>query len=119
MIRLINHTKAPPGEFVIRIVVADGNWSPTHGVCGGAAGCYQFGPLPTVGYVAKELMGFLKGNKLPRSDFDTCVQVIDAYTCERLGNDRKWCYESDRAVIESSPTIWAAKGGGCCGAKIA
>lgn len=118
-IRLINHTKAPAGEFYIRIIVDDGDWRPSHSVCGGAANCKQFGPLPTVGYVAKELMEFLRGNKLPRADFPSCVELIDAYTCERFGNGSKWCYETDQSVRESSPTVMAAQGKcGGCGARV-
>lgn len=118
MIRLKNHTKAPPGQFIIRIVVSDGDWRTTHSACGGAPGCYTFGPLPTVGYVVKELMGFLKGNGLPRHDYASLVEVIDSYTCQRLGNSRKWCYDSEHKVSETSPTVMAATGRGCCGAKL-
>lgn len=118
MLRLKNHTKAPPGQFFIRVVVRDGEWTATHAVCSAGDGCHQFGPLPTVGYVAKELMGFLKGNSLPRSDYASCVELIDSYTCQRLGGGHKFCYDSDRKVSESSPTVLAAAGKGCCGAKL-
>lgn len=118
-VRLKNHTKAPTGEFYVRIVVSGGDWRTTQAICGGAAGCYQFGPLPTVGYVAKELMAFLRGNGLPRSDFASCVELIDAFTCERFGNSGKWCYDSERKVSETSPTVMAAKGGCAgCGARL-
>jgi hypothetical protein len=118
MIRLVNHTKAPPGQFFIRIRVRDGDWEATHDVCGGDGLCKQFGPLPTVGYVAKELLGFLRGNGLPRADIGTLASIIDSYTCQRLGNGRKWCYDSDRNVADSSPTVLAATGKGCCGNKL-
>lgn len=119
MYRLHKHTLVPPGEYVIRVVVRDQVVTPTYSPCGGQAGCYQFGPSPLMSQVAKEYIAFLRGNGLPGFDYGQVVALIDSYTCTRLGNARQWCYDSDKLVSETSPTVLAAKGKCAgCGAKV-
>lgn len=119
MIRLHNHTSVPPGEYVIRVVHGNGDWSETHAVCGGSPDCVQFGPSPLINQVAKDLMAFLKANKLPRSSFAECVQLIDSYTCTRIGNKKQFCYDTEKRVADTSPTVMAAQGKcGSCGVRL-
>ena len=107
----------PPGEFVFRVIVRNGEPEFTHGACGGDANCHQFGPSPLMDQLAKQYMEFLRGNQLPGADFAQIVAKIDYYTCERLGFNRKFCYDTEKRVAETSPTVLGATGKcGSCGA---
>lgn len=100
----------PPGGFIIVIQVSNGDWNPVQTTsCNGTPGCMQF-KGDAMNYIAKEMMDFLKANKLPRSSFAECVSVIDSFTCTRLGNDKQWCYDTDKAVAATSPTVLGAQG---------
>ena len=68
----------------------------------------------TKGILAVRSANVLPGATLPEVDLD-----IQNYTCNRLGNDRRWCGASSGAVVTqpTESTFYAVvpKGGGCGG----
>jgi hypothetical protein len=89
MFRLLSHDKCPPGEFRYRESFKGHTKT--------------FGPSPLLNEVAHKLANFRAANGIARSSPAECVQDIDAFTCQRLGNMRDWCYDSDKAV--SNPYV--------------
>jgi len=118
MIRLYSHSSCPPGEFFIRIVFSQTDWSASQAGCG-SPNCVQFGPSPLIEEVAKDMGAFLRSNNLPRNSFAECVQLIDTYTCERLGNGKQWCFDTEKNYNETTATILNREGKcGGCGVKV-
>ena len=118
MNRLNTHSTCPPGEFFIKVRHRDGEVQFIHGPCREQDGCHQFGASPDIKEVAHQLGAFLNSNGLPGGDFATCLEAIDAYTCQRLGQSRDWCRPSDKNYAMTTRAIRVASGGGCCGAKL-
>lgn len=116
MTRLRNHTQCPPGEFFIKARVQGGRLVAVHGHCA-EPDCHRFGPSPLIQNVVKEMRDFIIGNGLTGSDYITCLQMIDEYTCTRLGSSNRWCQGSEKPYSESRAAQVAIRGG-CCGAKI-
>lgn len=53
-------------------------------------------------------------NGLPRSSLAETMEDIDAYTCQRLGGNPRWCFDTDKGYTTAHPQL--AKGGcGSCG----
>lgn len=79
----------------------------------------SFPSLPTPESQASAVSAFRKGNGLPRSSFVECLEDVDRYQCQRLGNNRTYCNCSDQkgivALNASSPIIAPCKG---CGAPV-
>lgn len=78
----------------------------------------QFGPWPTPDHVALGLKDFLDGNNLSGGEIPALIELIDNWTCDRLGNNKAWCHEAgERTYAEAtaSPIVRRASGGGCCG----
>ena len=99
MFRLISHLKAPPGEF---------RYEQTDGIQ------RKFPRTPLIRNLANQVLDFRRGNNLPRADFASVVEEIDAWNCRRLGNDPHWCYDSEKNYAATSPLL---KKSGCstCG----
>ena len=110
MFRLYSHTSVPQGEYYIRAVIRDGVISITYSPCGGQSNCVQFGPSPLIDQVAKELDAFYRANKVASPGFGALVEMIDSYTCTRLGNSSQFCYDTEKRVSQTSPTVLAAQG---------
>jgi hypothetical protein len=100
--RLISHTKVPPGGFL---------YHQTDGVE------KKFESTPLIHELAQKVSDFRKANNLERSDYLSCLEDIDAYNCQRLGNMVRFCYNTEQPFRESVRV--PAKGGcGGCGAEI-
>ena len=127
MIRLKNHRKMPPGEFFIKLSMQGGKITPVSGHCA-APDCYKFGPSPEIKTVANLAVDFARSNNLSGGDFATVLQMIDTYTCQRLGGGkRQHVFLIKRVVAQrqhiskdyaSTTPLLAKAGGGCCGAKL-
>jgi len=116
MTRLKNHRESPPGLFFIKARIVNGAVAIVHGPCSQKDNCFTFGPSPEIGHVARMYGDFLKGNNLPGHDFATTLQLVDEYTCTRIGGSPQWCRNSEKPYTTRS--IAASRGGGCCGAKL-
>lgn len=103
MLRLISHSRCPPGEFY---------YVQTEGLP------HTFVSTPLIRELAKTVVEFRKGNSLPRASLGDVLSDIDAFTCARLGNDPRWVYDSDQPLAVTSPILQAPKRGGCCGARV-
>ena len=51
----------------------------------------NFHAEPLIEAQARIVMGYRKGNGLPRATFAECLVDIGLYTCARLGNNPKFC----------------------------
>lgn len=102
--RLINHRVCPPGEFI---------YEQTEGVR------RKFPAGPDIEALARVVAEFRQANKVPRGTFAAALEDIDAYTCQRIGNHRDWCYNTDRSYAETTPAARPQGGCGGCGARMA
>lgn len=116
MIRLVNHSLCPPGEFFIRVRLVNGETVPEYSDCDQ---CYKFGPGPEIDRVAAQYAEFLKGNKLPGSDFASALKAVDSFTCTRLGGSNRWCYNTEQPYVTRSINTASGAGCGSCGAPVA
>jgi hypothetical protein len=73
---------------------------------------------PLIGQVADGLVEFRKGNGLKRtSPTEALADVID-FTCKRLGNNPRWCIDTDMTAIQAAQIALPTSGCGSCGARI-
>lgn len=82
---------------------------------------HQFPALPLIEAQATTVQQFRAGNGLPRASFLECLEDVDSYQCQRLGNPTRFCVETDAAqpivaLNESSPAIAPPCRG--CGAPV-
>lgn len=101
MLWLRNLKNCPPGEFWYRQ---------------SEAGAKTFGPSPLIGQVAGLVSEFRKGNGLPRSDQQACLEDVILFTIQRLGPDTEWTMETEQPASALLPQ----PGGSCagCGAVV-
>jgi len=64
------------------------------------------------------VLEFRLGNGLPRATIEEVTLDIILHTCERLGNMKKYCFDTEGKPYVA-PTSKPASGCGGCGAKIA
>ncbi len=103
MFRLKRHDQTPPGGYPYDQI----------------EGLRKKFPMSVdIGAQAQAVADFRQGNNLPRPSFAEALQDIDEYTCLRLGNMPKWCHNSERSYVESTPRLQKKIGGGCCGARV-
>lgn len=77
----------------------------------------KFPAQPTPEYQAQVVSAFRKGNGLSRSSLKECLEDVDRYQCQRLGNNPVYCTCSEAqanvlALNASSPIITPCKGCG-------
>lgn len=102
---LKSHLKCPPGSFP---------YEQTEGIN------RKFESWPLIEEQARRVADFRKGNGLPRATVPEALQDIDLYTCWRLGNNPRFCYNTDRSYSDVSPMGQRTATGGCrgCGARV-
>lgn len=102
---LKSHLKCPPGSFP---------YEQTEGIN------RKFESTPLIEEQANRVVAFRKGNGLSRASFPEALQDIDAYTCYRLGNNPRFCYNTEKSFSEVAPMAHRGKTGGCggCGASV-
>jgi hypothetical protein len=100
---LINHLNCPPGEFL---------YEQTEGIQ------RKFPSTPLIRHQADAVSEFRKANGLPRSDFASCLQDVDCFTCQRLGNNPRYCKDTERQYNEVVRTNRSGGGCGTCGAAV-
>jgi hypothetical protein len=100
MFRLVSYEQCPPGEF-------------QYEQAAGAAKPRRW-KSPLILEMAGKVADFRKGNNLPRASSLEALQDIDVANCARLGNNSRWCVDSD------APYVGPSGGGPCagCGAKV-
>lgn len=87
MWKLLSHDKCPPGEF---------RYAQEH-----AGRVKRFGPGPLIHELAKGVAAFRAANGLPRSSPQEALEDIDSFTCQRLGNMPRFCYDSENPVVNA------------------
>jgi hypothetical protein len=99
---LLSLTICPPGEFI---------YTQSEGIT------RKFGPSPDIYGLSNTIAEFRRANKLSRGTADEALEDIVAYTCTRLGNHPRWCYNTDKTLAQLVPK--RQTGGGCstCGHK--
>lgn len=105
MIRLVNYSKVPPGEYWYR----------------DSHRAKPFGPSPEIHSVARELSKFRAGNHFERPSVNECLEDIELFTCQRLPPKNEWCYNTEQDYQQSlSQIAGQSAGGGCgtCGARV-
>lgn len=79
----------------------------------------RFPAEPMLEAQARNVQAFRKGNNLPRSSYQECIQDVDQYQCARLGNNPKFCINCETspgmALAENAPGIAPCA---TCGAKV-
>jgi len=80
MFRLRSYDQTPPGGF------------PYHQAEGISR---HFPSVPLIEHQAHIVSQFRRGNKLSRSTPIEALEDIDRYNCARLGNDPRWCVQTD------------------------
>ncbi len=118
MKRLFSHSNCPPGEFFYKARLENGQEIVHYGVCKGVPNCRRFGPSPEINTMARELVDWRRGNNLPRATFEAALEDIDFYTCQRLGFDKQWCYDTDKSFAETTTILQSSGGCSGCGAQI-
>lgn len=105
MIRLITHSKCPPGQFYY--LQSEG-------------AAHRFASTPEINTLAQVVSNFRSANHLPRTSYAEALEDIDAFTCARLGNDPRWCYQTQIPFDQTAPSILANQARPCatCGAKV-
>lgn len=98
---LLSLTKCPPGEFI---------YEQTEGI----KRKFKFSDIYTL---SNTVADFRKANSLPRATSDEALVDIVAYTCQRLGNNPRFCFNTDKTIQASIPKRLSRAGGGCgtCG----
>ena len=82
----------------------------------------RFAAQPIIEAQAQIVSTFRKANGLPRASIGECLQDVDSYQCQRLGNHPTWCTSCDPnsprpvAMLPSNPNIAPPCAG--CGAPI-
>ena len=69
----------------------------------------KLGGMFSFTYVVQEIVGYRKGNGLPRDNKADAAEDLDRFTCNR---DPSWCYDSDLRVAEQ---VRQVKSCGSCG----
>lgn len=54
---------------------------------------HQFDSCPMVEEVAKSVSNFRIANKLPRASLSESLEDVDKFTCARLQNSEKYCFD--------------------------
>lgn len=85
MVRLLDHHKVPPGQY----------WYEQTFEKDGRSLKKKWGSTPEIGSLAAKVAGFRKANGLPRANIMDALEDIDSWTCQRLGNNPKWCHDTD------------------------
>jgi hypothetical protein len=64
---------------------------------------------------AARILKFRRANGLPGATFDETLDDLNVYTCQRLGNDPKWCGDGQRVAQVQKVQ---SRGCGGCGAVL-
>lgn len=103
MWKLKSFTTCPPGEF---------SYEQTDGIQ------HKFPPNPDILDQAKKVAEFRRANGLRRSSTTECMEDIIIYTCQRLGNNPRYCHDTEATVAASAARAVPRTGGcGSCGHK--
>jgi len=86
MFRLISHLNCPPGSFWYE---QNENGIPR-----------KWDSTPLISDLASTVANFRKANNLPRASKAEALVDIDRFTCDRLGNDKIWCYQDGKTYDE-------------------
>lgn len=105
MFHLISHEKCPPGEFWYRQTFPKG--------------VKQWGSTPEMRALGRKVANFRTANGLPRDSFAEALEDIDQFTCNRLGNNPRYCRDTDAPFAEvHAYDIVPVKPCVTCGAKL-
>jgi hypothetical protein len=100
--RLFSYTPFPPGEFPYSQVVNGVEYKfPAEGL--------------DIYTQAMRVLKFRVANKVPKASIGEVLSDIDTFTCQRLGNDKRWCGENGKAAQVQKVQ---SRGCGGCGAVI-
>lgn len=83
-------TTCPPGEFRYQ------QQSPSGKIV-------KFDPDPDIHHLAVVVADWRRANNVPRGTVDEALEDIVAYTCQRLGNHDRWCYNTDKSLTAILP----------------
>jgi hypothetical protein len=100
--KLFSFTPFPPGGFPYSQVFKGVNYSfPDEGL--------------DIPQQTARILKFRKANGLPRATFDETLEDLNVFTCNRLGNDQRWCGNGPRVA-----SVQRVQSSGCkgCGAVL-
>ena len=100
---LISFNTVPPGEYF---------YEQTEGIR------KKFGHTPELNELAGRVAAFRKGNNLPRATSAEALQDIITYTCQRLGNNPRFCYDTEKPFDQLVSTGKSGSGCSSCGAPV-
>lgn len=58
-------------------------------------GSKKFGSSPEIRSVAERVRNFRKANNLPRASINEALEDIVTFTCNRIGQNPTWCYDTN------------------------
>lgn len=93
---LKTHSKAPPGGYP---------YEQREGIR------KKFGTTFDILDDARKVADFRKGNNLSRATVALAMEDIDTQTCERIGNDPRYCRNTDQTYIENTPKLQKGRRG--------
>lgn len=67
---------------------------------------------------ARVVLAFRKKNQMPRATLGETMDDINVYTCQRLGNNPRFCAETGAGGAVILQVQGGKSGEGCCGAPI-
>lgn len=96
---LLSLTQCPPGEFIYEQAF------------NGKTRKFRFSDIFTL---SQQVNDFRVANGLPGATVDQALADIVSYNCTRLGNNPRWCYNTDKTAAQVLPK---RRSGGCgtCG----
>jgi len=62
------------------------------------------------------ILKFRRANGIPRATFDETLEDLNVFTCQRLGNDSRWCSQDGLGIAR----VQNVQSSGCrgCGARV-
>lgn len=93
--RLRSFDNAPPGSFPFREEGAKPRNFPAQPLCEAQA---------------RIVLGYRKGNGLPRASYVECLEDVAAFQCKRLNNDPRFCVECGPVGESALPLAGNAPG---------
>lgn len=106
MSRLITYEVSPPGGFCYVQPEPKG---------------LKFRCEPMLEALAKQVAAYRAGNGLERASYPEALQDVDVFNCQRLGNNPRWCIETQSgkpqyALADNAPGLAPPCAG--CGAPV-